>query len=263
MDQYSTLLEKAEIASEGNPLLESRIRRVGLGLDYTYLQQARFYGPHRHGIFEQDGEHWVVRPNVSRKVTQFIKDAKRLGVIELAEGGASPDAYAKEWSEIFNAGVRMNKASQASIKLKNPFDPSFPANGLETLSDSVPGYMDYSYNWLLWNGEPMDITFDFEQEKHIYTIELNFLKDARHWIFSPKEVRISVSQNGEDFQDVLLRKLESQEEDYTVEKVRYRVLINDRVKVIRVYAEPLAKLPEWRYHPKRNALIACDEIWIN
>ncbi|MGJ1236181.1 MULTISPECIES: DUF4838 domain-containing protein [Sphingobacterium] len=263
MDQYSTLLEKAEIASEGNPLLESRIRRVGLGLDYTYLQQARFYGPHQHGIFEQDGDHWVVRPNVSLKVTQFIKDAKRLGVIELAEGGASPDAYAKEWSEIFNAGVRTNKASQASIKLKNPFDPSFPANGLETLSDSVPGYMDYSYNWLLWNGEPMDITFDFEQEKHIDTIELNFLKDVRHWIFSPKEVRISVSKNGEDFQDVLLRKLESQEEDYTVEKVRYRALINDRVKVIRVYAEPLAKLPEWRYHPKRNALIACDEIWIN
>ncbi len=263
MDKYSTLLEKAEIASEGNPLLESRVRRIGLGLDYTYLQQARFYGPHQHGIFEQEGERWVVRTKVSRKVTQFVEDAKKLGVIELAEGGASPDRYAKEWSEIFKAGVRANKASEANIKLRYPFDPSFPANGLKTLTDSVPGYMDYSYNWLLWNGEPMDITFDFEKERRIDTIALNFLKDARHWIFPPKEIRISVSKNGKDFQDVFLSKLESVEEDYTLDKIPYQVLLNDSVKVIRVYAAPLAKLPEWRYHPNRKPLIACDEIWLN
>ncbi|WON93434.1 DUF4838 domain-containing protein [Sphingobacterium sp. UGAL515B_05] len=263
MDKYSTLLEKAEIASEGNPLLESRVRRIGLGLDYTYLQQARFYGPHQHGIFEQEGERWVVRPKVSRKVTQFVEDAKKLGVIELAEAGASPDSYAKEWSEIFKAGVRANKASEANIKLRYAFDPSFPANGLKTLTDSVPGYMDYSYNWLLWNGEPMDITFDFEQERRIDTITLNFLKDARHWIFPPKEIRISVSKNGKDFQDVFLSKLKSVEEDYTLDKIPYQVLLNDSVKVIRVYASPLVKLPEWRYHPKRKPLIACDEIWLN
>ncbi len=263
MDKYSTLLEKAEIASEGNPLLESRVRRIGLGLDYTYLQQARFYGPHQHGIFEQEGERWVVRQKVSRKVTQFVEDAKKLGVIELAEAGASPDSYAKEWSEIFKAGVRANKASEANIKLRYPFDPSFPANGLKTLTDSVPGYMDYSYNWLLWNGEPMDITFDFEQKRRIDTITLNFLKDARHWIFPPKEIRISVSKNGKDFQDVFLSKLESIEEDYTLDKIPYQVLLNDSVKVIRVYAAPLVKLPEWRYHPKRKPLIACDEIWLN
>lgn len=263
MDKYSKLLEKAEIASEGNPLLESRVRRIGLGLDYTYLQQARFYGPHQHGIFEKEGERWLVRPKVSRKVTQFVEDAKKLGVIELAEAGASPDSYAKEWSEIFKAGVRANKASEANIKLRYAFDPSFPANGLKTLTDSVPGYMDYSYNWLLWNGEPMDITFDFEQERRIDTITLNFLKDARHWIFPPKEIRISVSKNGKDFQDVFLSKLESVEEDYTLDKIPYQVLLNDSVKVIRVYASPLVKLPEWRYHPKRKPLIACDEIWLN
>ncbi|MNM76021.1 hypothetical protein D3C81_878240 [compost metagenome] len=109
----------------------------------------------------------------------------------------------------------------------------------------------------------MDITFDFEQERRIDTITLNFLKDARHWIFPPKEIRISVSMNGKDFQDVFLSKLESVEEDYTLDKIPYQVLLNDSVKVIRVYASPLAKLPEWRYHPKRKPLIACDEIWLN
>ncbi|WP_294188127.1 DUF4838 domain-containing protein [uncultured Sphingobacterium sp.] len=262
MDQYRMLLEKAETATKDNLLLASRVKRIQLGLDYTYLQQARFYGFHDRGIFVRDGNRWVAKPDVTRRVAQFVEDAKRLGVTELAEAGASPDSYAKEWSDIFNAGVRINKASEASITSKNPFDPSFPANGLKTLTDSVPGYLDYSYNWLLWNGKPMDITFDFKQPTQIDTIELNFLKDARHWIFPPKELHISLAINGKDFQEVSVQKHASMKEDYKVDKVRYQTLINSKVTAIHIYAVPYRKLPLWRDHPTKHPLMACDEIWL-
>lgn len=263
MDQYSTLLEKAEIASEGNPILESRIRRIGLGLDYTYLQQARFYGAHQHGIFSQENGQWKVRPNVRRKVDQFVKDAKKLGVIELAEAGISPDKYAQEWADIYNYGVRTNKASEGKIILKYSSDPSFPANGIETLTDSVPGYLDYSYNWLLWNAQPMDVKVHFENDRHIDTVELNFLQDARHWIFPPKELRIAVSKNGIDFYNIFTHKIEPLDENYTVEKVQFKAIINDNIRAVHISAMPFPKLPDWRYSPTRKALIACDEIWIN
>lgn len=262
MNHYSTLLEKAEVLSEGNPLLEQRVRRLGLGLDYTYLQQARFYGPRQHGIFSEENGKWNVRPNVQRKLQRFVEDAKKLGVVELAEGGASPDQYAKEWSEIFSTGVRGNKASEAKMTMKYPFDPSFPANGLWTLTDSVPGYLDYSYNWLLWTGEPMEITFNFEKAKKVDTIELNFLQDARHWIFPPKEIRITASKDDKIFKQIFSSKIEEIDEDYTVQKVKFKVPITEDVKIIRVYALPYPTLPEWRYHPTRKVSIACDEIWL-
>lgn len=262
MDHYSALLEKAEVISEGNTLLEQRIRRLGLGLDYTYLQQARFYGPRQHGIFTKDNGEWKVRPGLQRKLQQFVDDAKKLGVIELAEGGASPDQYAAEWTEIFKTGVLLNNASEAKVTMKYPFDPSFPANGLSTLTDSVPGYLDYSYNWLLWTGQPMEITFNFEKIKRIDSLELNFLQDARHWIFLPKEIRITVSKDGKNFKELLSSKIEKIEEDYTVQKVNFKAQVADDVKIIHVYAMPFSSLPEWRYHPTRKVSIACDEILI-
>lgn len=262
MDHYSTLLEKAEVISEGNTLLEQRIRRLGLGLDYTYLQQARFYGPRQHGIFTKDNGKWIVKPSLQRKLQQFVDDAKKLGVIELAEGGASPDQYAAEWTEIFKTGVLLNNASEAKVTMKYPFDPSFPANGLSTLTDSVPGYLDYSYNWLLWTGQPMEITFNFEKIKRIDSLELNFLQDARHWIFLPKEIRITVSKDGKNFKELLSSKIEKIEEDYTVQKVNFKAQVADDVKIIHVYAMPFSSLPEWRYHPTRKVSIACDEILI-
>lgn len=263
MDQYSNLLEKAEILNEGNPLLEQRVRRLGLGLDYTYLQQARFYGPRQHGIFTEANGKWIVRSSVQGKLRQFVEDAKKLGVIELAEGGVSPDQYAAEWEGIFSAGLRANKASEAKMTMKYPFDPSFPANGSGTLTDSVPGYLDYSYNWLLWTGEPMDIAFNFEKAKKVDTLELSFLQDARHWIFTPKEIRIMASKDGEHFKELLFSKIEEIDEDYTVQKVKFKAPIRDDVKIVHVYAVPFASLPEWRYHPTRKISIACDEIWMD
>jgi hypothetical protein len=262
MDHYSTLLEKAEVMSEGNALLEQRIRRLGLGLDYTYLQQARFYGPRQHGIFTEDNGEWKVRPSLLRKLQQFVDDAKKLGVIELAEGGVSPDQYANEWNEIFSTGVLPNNASEAKMTMKYPFDPSFPANGARTLTDSVPGYLDYSYNWLLWTGEPMEITFNFEKTKRVDSVELNFLQDARHWIFLPKVIRITASKDGENFKELCSYKIEKMEEDYTVQKVKFKAQVADDIKIIHVYAMPFSSLPEWRYHPKRKVSIACDEILV-
>ncbi|MNR16826.1 hypothetical protein D3C85_1334550 [compost metagenome] len=146
--------------------------------------------------------------------------------------------------------------------MKYPFDPSFPANGPRTLIDSVPGYLDYSYNWLLWTGEPMEIAFNFEKAKKAHAIELNFLQDARHWIFLPKEIRITASKDGEIFKELLSSKIEKIDEDYTVQKVKFKASIMDDVKIIRVYALPFPSLPEWRYHPTRQVSIACDEIWV-
>jgi len=93
-------------------------------------------------------------------------------------------------------------------------------------------------------------------------IELNFLQDARHWIFIPKEIRITASKDGENFKELLSSKIEEIDEDYTVQKVKFKAPVADDVKIIRIYALPFPSLPEWRYHPTRKVSIACDEIWV-
>ena len=263
MERYSVLLEKAEVAVEGERLFEDRVRRIGLGLDYTYLQQSRFYGPRRHGIFIPDGKKWAVRPYVRQKVDRFVRDSRRLGVVELSEGGRSPEGYGAGWDVIFAQGLRPNKASGADVSLVHPYDPSFPANGVATLTDSVPGYDDHSYNWLMWYGTPMDATIQLKEAKRIGSVEVNFLQDARHWIFPPKTVEIFVSVDGVHFRRVMHRNIRPVEEDYTVRRRKYRVAVKEPIKAVRVYAEPFGALPSWRFHPYKKVMIACDEIWLD
>src|SRR5690606_10351292 len=117
-------------------------------------------------------------------------------------------AYEAEWSGIFKAGMRVNKAAEAEVSIKHPFDPSFPANGAHTLTDHVPGYLDFSYNWLMWYGTPMDVTITLTKPTRIDSIEVNFLQDARHWIFPPKEVCILVSKDGIHFEERMRREIE-------------------------------------------------------
>lgn len=263
IDHYSTLLEKAEIAVEGDSVLESRVARIGLSLDYTVLQQARFYGPHKFGVFELKDNNWQLREQIKNKVERFTKQAERLGVIELSEGGLSPREYYAEWLEIFKKGPSINLAENAHIEFENPYDPYFPANGQRTLIDSVKGYLDYSYNWLLWNGTTMNALLKLENKKFINSIDISFLKDARHWIFPPQEIRIQISSDGKKFKYVYSQKLDHLDEDFQVDILNISQSINQEIKAIKVIAIPFDKLPAWRYHPKRNVMIACDEILLN
>ena len=262
MDRYSSLLEQAAAAIEGNKRLENRIRRISLGLDYTYLQQARFYGPHQHGIFEQQDETWQARPSLVRKITQFIADAQQLGIDELAEGGPSLHAYHQEWKQILAKGVRINNTQGVKISSTYPFDSFLPANGLHSLIDSVPGYLDFSYNWLTWKEKPMEVSLQFPESRKIDSISLHFLQDARHWIFPPQEVSISISTDGIHFEQILKQSTEQLEEDYNVQKIAYSTQVNKKIRAIRVCAIPLVHLPNWRFHPRKKPLLACDEIWL-
>ena len=181
---------------------------------------------------------------------------------ELAEGDPSPDEYLASWDSILNGGIRINKANDAVVSVKHMFDPSFPANGISALTDSVPGYLDFSYNWLIWNGKPMDGTVRLREKTYIDSLDVNFLQDACHWIFPPKEVRMFVSTDGIHFKEIFRHKTKKIEKDDKVRKVRFNVSVRRDILAVRIYAAPQTSLPPWRFVPNRQPLFACDEIWL-
>lgn len=265
MDSYSSILDKAEAAVEGDSLRTDRIRRLRMSLEYVFLQQARTYGLQRHGIFQlqADGS-WHARPLVLEKISRFAEHAASSGVTEVAESNGELKSYLQEWKAILDAGVRKNKATEGNIKLTFPFVEDYPANRESTLNDGTPGYLDYSYNWLLFNKNICEATLSFDKPVVVKKIEVTFLQDARHWIFSPKKVKIYVSEDGKTFHEKFIRELESPSEDYSRERVGFSVDIDEEhVKAIKVYGEPFGELPEWRYHKSKTPSIAIDEIWVD
>lgn len=265
LDQYSTMFDKAEAAVEGNALLQDRVMRARLPLEYTVLQQARFYGIEKFGVFVKDksGE-WSVKPNLPQKVSRFVTNCKKAGVTELSEGGISPDKYQDEWDAIFKAGVTPTKAIGATVTLQYPFAEEYPAKGNRTLVDGNPGYNDFSYNWLGFYGVPMVATIDLGKVQPLNKIIMHFLDDPRHWIFLPSSIKIEISTDGVEydlFADIP-GKANDEHYELTIQKSETATYRPEQVRYIKVTANNLATLPAWRYRDNKKPTIACDEIYV-
>jgi len=265
MDSYSTILDKAAIVAEGDPVLQSRIERLRLPLDYTYLQQARFYGTEPHGIFERSEDAtWQIRKGFVKRVERFVASAEQQGANQLSEGGLQAVQYQEEWNTIFHKGVRENLASSARIiQTGPPFVQDFPAKGWRTLIDRMPGYHDFSYNWLCFYGTSMAFTLDLQKSQAVQQIELTFLTDPRHWIFAPQKVTIAGSTDGKNFTPIGDKESRPPIENYSIDRAVFSFEgTKEPIRYIRIVALPFDRLPSWRYHPTKKSMIACDEVWI-
>ncbi|MFZ4262010.1 DUF4838 domain-containing protein [Sphingobacterium sp. HJSM2_6] len=263
IDLYSSILDRAEDAVADNPLFAKRIAKIRLSFEYVVFQQAKFFGIDKHGIYDFEEGQWKVKPKFEEKLQRFIHSLNTSDIKELSEDGMTDSLYAAEWRKILQSEVRPNLAAKAHVTLAHPFVPDFPAKGLKTLIDQNPGYLDFSYNWLIFNGKPLDATIHFDKAEEIQYIETQFLDDARHWIFKPRRVRFFISKDAVNFEEVLSQTIPDLDEDY--EKGKFTVKLNlekQVVKSIRILAEPFDQLPEWRFHPNKKPNLAIDEIWV-
>ncbi|HTJ13945.1 MAG TPA: DUF4838 domain-containing protein [Dinghuibacter sp.] len=270
IDALSTLLDKAEAASETAPAAPgaappeaARVSAARLPLEYTVLQQSRFYGPEPHGYLEPDGQGgFKVRVNWPARVERFIQACKKAGVKEMSEGGPDPDAYAKEWASIFARGWEPTKALNAKVTLATPFVADYPAKGPRTLTDGVPGYGDFSYNWLCFYGVDMNATIDLGAVMPLTDVHMHFLYDPRHWIFLPSTVRVEISTDGTSYTPLGDRVLPPSDEDYTMSIKAIVFSANAGARYIRVIAANPGALPSWRPSFTKKPMICCDEIFV-
>lgn len=257
IDALSTLLDRAEAASE-----TPRVASARLPLEYTVLQQSRFYGPEPHGYLEPDGHGgFKVRASWPARVERFIQACKKAGVKEMSEGGPDPDAYAKEWASIFARGWVPTKALNAKVALATPFVADYPAKGPRTLTDGVPGYGDFSYNWLCFYGVDMNATIDLGAVMPLTDVHMHFLYDPRHWIFLPATVRVEISTDGTNYTSVGEQTNPAPVEDYTL-SIQPMVFHTTKARYIRVTAVHPATLPPWRPGAAKKPMICCDEVFV-
>ncbi|RAK36248.1 UNVERIFIED_ORG: uncharacterized protein DUF4838 [Chitinophaga ginsengisegetis] len=259
-DLYSGFLDKAEAAAGNNPLYLRRVYNTRLFLEYAVLQQSRFYGTDKYGYLQPDG---TVNPRWPQRVQKFVAQCKTAGVQELAEGGLSPDAYAQEWQELFSRKWVKSLALGAAVTLVNPYTPEYTPKKERTLTDGLTGGNDFSYNWLFTYGKDMIATIDMGSSKTIRQIQMNFLQDARHYIFNPTQVLVETSVDGTHFISAGVKDIPVPEEDYAVRINPYTFPVSGTAaRYIRVTARCPVTLPDWRLVEGKKAALCCDEVMV-
>lgn len=265
MEQYGRIFDLAEGDVENNPTLQERVMKARLSLEYAVLQQAKFYGIEKHGIFEKDYNGELVPKGKFRDpkhLRAFIDNCKKAGVTELSEGGLSPEKYAAEWDEVLKSGVTNTKAIGATVALQYPFAEDYPAKGNRTLVDGNPGYNDFSFNWLCFYGSPLVATIDLGKSQSIKAVKMHFLDDPRHWIFLPEKIKVEVSDDGVKYRSFDEMQPPASGEHFDVAVRPFAAKGNTTARYIKVTATNPGSLPAWRFSVTKKPMIACDEVYV-
>ena len=124
---------------------------------------------------------------------------------------------------------------------------------------------DYHEGWVGYFGNPMMIQYETgEWESDSLTVTLSFSHHPSQWVFMPQKVLVSYSKDGKKY---------SQPEEVALpfdpalkENDKPRVCIlrhkipNNKVKLIKIEAQPVEKLPEWHAAAGEKVWIMVDEV---
>jgi len=93
--------------------------------------------------------------------------------------------------------VSAHKALAKDIMLNPEPSEHYPGKGAYTLCDGVEAVLPrINREWLGWSGKDVELTLDLREATAFDRIEINSLHDPNNWIYRPKEIAISVSDDG-------------------------------------------------------------------
>jgi hexosaminidase len=99
--------------------------------------------------------------------------------------------------------VETNLATRKPITLRQAPAEKYTYEGAGVLNDGNLGRGAYnSGKWLGFCGDPMDAVIDLEQPAAIKQVRFHALTNKGAWIYNPSQVKVLVSDDGENFREV-------------------------------------------------------------
>jgi len=150
------------------------------------------------------------------------------------------------------------------VTYDNAYSPNYTAGGDNALTDGVIGTQHYrDGNWQGLLGKDMIATVDMDKKTKIQAVTIHFLQYLKDWIFLPKEVIVSVSEDGKTFEkisSVLCETIPNDDraliKDFTV------TLTGKPVRYIKIEALNSGPIPSWHHAAGNESWLFCDEVII-
>lgn len=148
-----------------------------------------------------------------------------------------------------------------SVKYVTDYHYKYHGYG-DALTDGYRGSTDYkSQLWQGWQGMDVELVLDLGKQKWIKEIQLGILINQGVWIFSPSNIEILVSKDGEHFNSVFVKKLDALASSAPVVKTIGNESVLQEARFIKVIAKKIDSIPEW--HPSKGntgSWIFLDEL---
>jgi hexosaminidase len=176
-----------------------------------------------------------------------------------AKGFKNNKAYGSLKTTLFKT-----KSTFKKVNYIQAFHENYPANSALTLTDGQIGsetkFRDG--NWQGFYGTDLEVIIDLQTQDSLNQISIGFFQYNLSWILLPKQVELSISNDGLNFQEV--KQLTHNISDQKEGKFRYNMTsdFNYSTRYIKVKASNYGTLPDWHPAAGASSWLFVDEIMI-
>ncbi len=268
IDKYNRLFDQAEDAVANNSVYLNRVKIARLPLKYAVLEQAKFYRTGENGlVIKKSGNTFITNPKINSLLEDLYTDTKNIDDVYLNEKALTPDIYINNYNAMLSKTMINPLALFKSVKYLTTPNWKYPANGEKSLTDGIHADLDYHFNWVGFEGNNMEVVIDLEKVSKVKKVSADFLQNSFSWVFLPTQFEVSLSTDGEEFNNVSViknkvpvTKEETVSPQYAFMKNFSCEFNNVEARYVKVKAVNMGICPRWHPGYPFKAWIFTDEI---
>lgn len=110
----------------------------------------------------------------------------------------------KQNDDLFKNKIKVqHKAVGKKVEIKGDYSYWFSAGGAQALTDGFIGTQNYGDDhWMGFKDQDVELTLDLGSIQLVELVQLHFLKDLNGHIYLPSSAKISISRDGEKFEEI-------------------------------------------------------------
>ena len=203
------------------------------------------------------------------------------GTLWYTVGGGEPQRYdgpftirkaceLSAWSErdgrrsfVTRSRVRQVRRD-CTIRILSRYSRQYTAGGDEGLIDGTRGGTNWrTGGWQGYQDSDFEAVLDLLEPKVLKQVGAGFCQDARSWIWMPRYVEFSCSEDGEHFTPAGRVDCPVDERDYRVQTWDAELPVNCRARYVKIMAKNIGTIPAWHPGAGHPAFLFTDEVWGN
>lgn len=159
--------------------------------------------------------------------------------------------------------VLIHKATYRPISLATPASSKYSGIGPYTLINGQRGNPNNINDpeWQGWEGNDLEVILDLGENLKTRKITIGFLQNQNAWIFWPKQVLMSVSTNGKNYNEIYNESTTTTNDRINQIK-NHTANLNSNIRFVKIKALNVGTCPPWHTGAGSKAWLFADEILV-
>jgi hypothetical protein len=173
-------------------------------------------------------------------------------------------AFKQGWEISIPVSRRVIKVGQKIKKITSDQVPAekYSGQGLSTLYDLEKGSTAFTAgNWLGYEGQDVMLDIELEEEASIKDLIISALSAPGSWIFHPRMIDVSLSQDGVNYGETHSLAIDPEKEALPAKMQYFSVGLNGQeARFLKVKITGMKRNPDWHPAPGGKSWLFLDEI---